>query len=147
MKPHPSAETDPLANRARRLASRHQTIPPTPRDTLAVLMQEAERVRDQRRTATTWWLTGKIAIPLAAAALLIAAVTIFRPPADPAHPLTDQTTPATATPDLGLDTTVWDMEVASLLDALDDTLLSVAAEDTPPDALMETLLNPEESWL
>jgi hypothetical protein len=142
MKPHPSAEIDPLANRARRLASRHQAIPPTPRDTLAVLMQEAERVRDQHRAATPWWLAWKIAIPLATAALLIAAFTVFRPPADPAPRLADH-----ATPDLGLDTTAWDMEVTSLLEALDDTFLSVAIEDTPTDTLLETLLNSEESWL
>jgi len=124
-----------LLNATRQVVARRTAIPPTPRDTLAVLRAAAE-VRQEERSASFWpaWLRPQAAMTLAAAAL--AAAVLFWPggPA-PEVPIATAALPS----ELGLDLADWDVEFDALFSRLDQTLAALVTDDAELNDWMEDI--------
>ena len=109
----------------RPVVSRHLDIPPTPRDTLAVLRQAAEL--QQAKAAAPTWLAGFLrgAAALAAIALIAGATLYLRQTDAPVavSVAVDQDSDLEDA-DLGVDVAAWDVEFAALLDDVDASLES-----------------------
>jgi len=104
---------------ARQFASRHLDIPPTPRDTMALLQQAAEKQKDRPGNFHPVRLFIRSAIAIAACIALILAIGRFHPGKNTLASAT-----ATDTPDLGLDLADWDMEFDAIYADLSESLES-----------------------
>lgn len=139
---------DHLLDKTRHVVSRHQPISATPRDTMAVLMQEAEKVSN-RDTSSVWNIFSLRWI-YAMAALLILGV-ISWSTLNPANetPVAEMATKADTViiADFGLDTAAWDMEIDALISELDTSLVSMANESSVNGIQTDGVLNNEEPWL
>jgi hypothetical protein len=130
----------------RHFASRHQAIPPTPRDTLAVLRQAAERQAETSappfRSLFARWAFGAIGFAL----LMLSGWMIVNLP-DKAPIVADAGIEILHDPDPGLDITEWDASIASLIQEVNETIVTLGLDDTDPEAWVVGVLNSEESLL
>lgn len=132
MKPdiHPDDET--VLNATRGFASRRLDIPPTPRDTLAVLRQAAEQQRAAARPGgLIWWRWA--AATCSVLVLLLLAGRVWMP----GEHVTKDLHVAAVDVDLGLDLVDWDLEVDALMIDLQTSLDAF----TSVDAQLENLAN------
>lgn len=121
-------EQEQLERRTRGLTSRRMDIPPTPRDTLAVLRQAAAAERE--RPAASWIFSGlaRAVMGLAALLLLFAGFQWWAAPSGPeGTPLAQETAETVIDP--GLDLVDWDLEFEAAWDEVDETLAALEAEN------------------
>jgi len=139
---------DMLLAKTRHVISRHQVISPTPRDTMAVLMQEAEKMTN-RQTSSAWNIFS-LRWPSAMAALLILGLTswLILIPADQSQNAnTNHAVDTSVTADLGLDTAAWDMEIDALMSDLDSSLVTMVNEGSANGIEIDDAFNNEDPWL
>lgn len=123
MKNQPEIQPQDLENITRRFVSRHQAIPPTPRDTLAVLRQAAEARKDSPGQGWIHLLTrGLIAVAVCAALALGIWSLELREKGAVAQ--ADQ-----SEADLGLDLADWDLEFDAIYKDLDLTIANMNVEE------------------
>lgn len=120
----------------RHLASQHLVIPPTPRDTMAVLREAASRpgkdARSRGMSLMPWWRwAGAVVLMIIAGwwRWPDAEQTTARAPANPAEIIY-------SADDLGLDVADWDLEFEALWEEVNDALsmLDDGLELDQPDA-------------
>ncbi len=123
--------------KTKNILSRRQQIPPTPRDTMAVLMQAA----DQQLQSTSIfaphlfrWVTGAAAILLIA----VSAWYSFRPSLQ--KPEKVATFNSEVVVDAGIDLADWDMEFESLLSEFDDSLTNLAGDEYFGNGQIDSML-------
>ncbi|HMP89321.1 MAG TPA: hypothetical protein PJ991_03920 [Kiritimatiellia bacterium] len=114
-------ELDQLADKFLRTASRNMDIPPTPRDTLAVLRQAAEKSREASNT--NWFVFGRW-IATAAIILAIASGILFLQ--SPRQNMADSENIISGAMDIGIDLAEWDMEIESLMVEINDSIASMS---------------------
>lgn len=124
MKTKPELNDEQLIEVTRGLVSRHTAIPPTPRDTLAVLRQAAEQ---QRETHTSTFNLFAFRWAPGLALLALAATLSWWWHAPKSSPQTANTTTELILPDdLGLDLADWELEFTALWDDVSDSLSTAA---------------------
>lgn len=136
MKPEPLTPRDEdLLRATRHAASRHLDVPPTPRDTLAVLRQAAEATAVP---TPGWplWLRGAIAV--LAVITLALGFDLLRSPA-PTPVAVVESAPAAIDP--GIDLAEWNVELETLFDDVTTSLDQLATDASDLNALAESLLN------
>ncbi|HMO05241.1 MAG TPA: hypothetical protein PKC67_12310 [Kiritimatiellia bacterium] len=138
MKPEPLTPRDEdLLHTTRHAASRHLDVPPTPRDTLAVLRQAAEATANDAPMASWFpWLRGAIAA-LAVITLALGFDLLRSPPATTPVAIV-QSAPAAIDP--GIDLAEWNVELESLFDDV-ATSLDQLTDNSDLNALAQALLN------
>jgi len=112
-----------LEKAAWRFASRRMDIPPTPRDTMAVLRAAAEQQRSSSTAPVTPPLIHGL-LALAACAVLLVAVWFY----DRETPTAPIASTAMTNPDLGLDLADWDLEFDAIYADLSESLETVEGE-------------------
>ena len=131
------------SQQCRGISSRHLDIPPTPRDTMAVLRQAAEQQRELE-AGISWWARIR---PMAYAACALAVmvglgVMQLRPTAPD---LVENNAYVT---DIGLDLVDWDLEIDSLMGEINQSIASLSVHDA--DWINESILDWSgngDSWL
>lgn len=121
-------ELEQRERRTRGITSRRMDIPPTPRDTLAVLRQAAEVERD--RPVISWLPAGvtRAVMSVAVALLVFAGIWWLSGPAPQSGtPLAEETAVFIADP--GLDLADWDLEFEAVWEEIDQTLTALETED------------------
>lgn len=124
MNKHEIKTEEELVDATHNIVSRHQDIPPTPRDTMAVIMQAAEREREK----PAWKFPIVRWVSAAAAILLIVGIGYFQYAGGNDGALV-VTTESSQLDDLGFDVVAWDMEIESLLDDLDESFAALSYDD------------------
>ncbi|HMO49749.1 MAG TPA: hypothetical protein PKE26_02385 [Kiritimatiellia bacterium] len=109
-----------LVNDTRRALSRRMDIPPTPRDTLAVLRQAAEQ-RRQTTAATGWWRAIALRPLWVAACVLFIGLAGWWSWLEPSRDATSVMTPEAIDP--GFDLADWTLEFAALHDEIEQSIL------------------------
>jgi hypothetical protein len=136
MKPDPLTPRDEdLLRATRHAASRHLDVPPTPRDTLAVLRQAAEAGTAPQ---TGWSLWLRCSVAAIALAIIALGIDLVRSPM-PNPSAVVESTPATIDP--GIDLVEWNVELDTLFDDVTSTLDQLASDESDLNALAEDLLN------
>jgi len=134
MKPDIHPDDEALLKATRGFASRRLDIPPTPRDTLAVLRQAAEQQRAAANPAGwTWWRWAVAAC--VALVLLVLAGRGWMPDERP----TNNLAAAVVDADPGLDLADWDLEVDALMNDLQAHLNTFTGADTQLEELANAL--------
>jgi len=113
-----------LLNKTGNIVSRHQQIPPTPRDTMAVLMQAAEQQREVRSQGIFSPIFARWAVGLATIILLAFTGLHFLAPSSQ-----QQLTAASEVEisiDAGIDVAAWDLEIDTLMSEFDNSLASLS---------------------
>jgi hypothetical protein len=117
-----------LERRARGMTSRRTAIPPTPRDTLAVLRQAAEA---QREEPAVHWLPAALTravVGIATALLLFAGARWILSPAHQPE-ATQVTGGAGIIIDPGLDLADWELEFEAVWEEIDQTLTALETQE------------------
>ncbi len=136
MKPEPLTPRDEdLLRATRHAASRHLDVPPTPRDTLAVLRQAAEANATAQPGWAHWLRWSVAALALAALAL---GIDLLRTPAPTSMSVVES---APAPIDPGIDLAEWNVELDTLFDDVTTTLDQLASDASDLNTLAEGLLN------
>lgn len=119
-----SDQDNQLVAKTKNFVSRHQDIPPTPRDTMAVLMQAAEQQK-QEKSASIFapyfmrWATGIAAVLL----LTVAGWWTLMPSSQ--QNVASINVEAISV-DAGIDVAEWDLEIDTLMSEFDTSLASLS---------------------
>lgn len=125
---HFDREDENLLQATRGLASRHTEVPPTPRDTIAVLRQAAEQQREQSATGLFAPFLRRFSVMAALLIIAAAGWWALRPDLSPTAPATTADAELPPASDLGLDLADWDLEFEAILSELDDSLTVLAGD-------------------
>jgi len=118
MKTNESIES---AAQCRMVTSRHMDIPPTPRDTMAVLKMEAEKLNEKRPAFSLFY---RNVFAMAAVFLMLATGWLLLNSHDRAPQ--NSAAASTTVPDAGLDVADWDLEIESLLTEVNSSIALLA---------------------
>lgn len=138
---------DELIAATRHAVSRHQDITSTPRDTMAVLMQEAANAAE---TNSPIWSLFSLRWTAAVAAVLVIAVCSWFmlrvSPENAGHTFVAEQSADLPT-DIGIDIAAWDMEIDALFDELDTSVISLVTDQSDAKTITDGLITGEEPWL
>lgn len=134
-----------LLERTRRTASRHLDVPPTPRDTLAVLRQAAEQQNEKPARSFAWWARPAFAALLLGAVLagILVRQTARQDTASAVAEAASESEPL----DPGIDLAAWNVEIDALMSEVDASLDQLADGDSELNAIAQGLFSMEESSL
>ncbi len=134
-----------LIDRSRHLASRHLDIPPTPRDTLAVLRQAAEKQQEEPTGSFAWW--ARLAFAGMFIAAVLTGVQYVRHVPDGATVVAIAVEDDPDSYDPGIDLASWNVEIESLMTEIDNALDQLDNDESELNSLARSLLSMEESSL